>query len=274
MRYSNPQLPSSEYTANNSRELREMLRLLAIVILIIASVIFVIDRLVYFFAPHMPFSWESTLVEHIPFINKNIEQKHTDIKLLKKEKMLQQRVDIIALNMDLPKDIKITAHYLEGATVNAFATLGGHVFVYSGMLEKIRYQEELDALLAHEIAHVYKRHIAQQMSRAILISTILTTAKLNRSGFGRWLLGDGSNIGLLAYSRVAEQESDENACRISLKLHGHTQGVVKLMQQLNLVAKQQGYEWAKSHPDTNSRILFAQQYKVGEQKLKPMNPLF
>ncbi|PTQ91036.1 M48 family metallopeptidase [Agitococcus lubricus] len=274
MRYSNPHLPASEYTANNKHELREMFKLLVIAILIIAGVVFLIDRLVYLFSPYIPFSWESTLVENIPLINKNIEQKHTDIKALKQEKMLQKRVDIIASNMNLPKDMKITAHYLEGATVNAFATLGGHVFVYHGMLEKIKYQEELDALLAHEIAHVYKRHITQQMSRAILISVILTTAKLNHSGFGRWLLGDGSNIGLLAYSRVAEQESDENACHISLKLHGHTQGVVKLMQQLNLVAQQQGYEWTKSHPDTKSRILFAQQYRLGEQKLKPMKLLF
>ncbi len=45
-----------------------------------------------------------------------------------------------------------------GPTVNAFALPGGHIFVYEGMLGTVVNDDELAAILGHEIAHVDLRH--------------------------------------------------------------------------------------------------------------------
>lgn len=55
-------------------------------------------------------------------------------------------------------------YYLSDAgCVNAFAMPGGHVFVGRGMLELLRTEDELAAVLGHEIAHVDERHAIERL---------------------------------------------------------------------------------------------------------------
>ncbi|MBH1971182.1 M48 family metallopeptidase [Moraxellaceae bacterium AER2_44_116] len=260
MNYSNPELPTSEPESVARGELGELIRLLCIVIVIIVVIVGFIDRLVYFLAPRTPFIWETYLAQTVnvaTFIAKeNTAPTHHAI-----ERELQQRANGIARLMLIPTDMPITVHYVDTGVVNAFATIGGHLFIYQGLLDKIQFEEELDAVLIHEITHVYKQHIAQQMSRSLLLIGTLSAMHMNNSGLGRWILGDSSQLGLMAYSRSAEKEADLMAMQISQKRYGHTQGMVSLMKTLDKETKNQPQlAWTQSHPDTISRILAAQQY--------------
>ncbi len=60
--------------------------------------------------------------------------------------------------------LPITIEVIPGKTVNAFAALGGHIYVYDGLLQQARSPEELAGVLAHEIAHVRSRHVMQGMA--------------------------------------------------------------------------------------------------------------
>ena len=51
-------------------------------------------------------------------------------------------------------------------TYNAFATPAGHIFINSGLLLAMEQEDELAGILAHEIAHVYCRHISQAIERS------------------------------------------------------------------------------------------------------------
>jgi predicted Zn-dependent protease len=55
---------------------------------------------------------------------------------------------------------------LDSDSVNAFATPGGHIFVTSGLLRKMRSEAELAGVLAHEIAHVLRKHHLAAMKKA------------------------------------------------------------------------------------------------------------
>lgn len=65
--------------------------------------------------------------------------------------------------------------------VNAFVAPGGKVVVYTGLLQIMRSEDELAAVLAHEAAHVLARHTAERLSQASVMSLLSVASN--------WLLG-------------------------------------------------------------------------------------
>jgi predicted Zn-dependent protease len=57
-------------------------------------------------------------------------------------------------------------YVVDSSALNAFAAPAGYVFMNRGLIEIMDDEGELAAILAHEIAHVQSRHIAQRMARA------------------------------------------------------------------------------------------------------------
>ncbi len=64
-------------------------------------------------------------------------------------------------------DADLTVLVLDDRTVNAFAVPGGYIFVTQGLVRQCRDESELAGVIAHEIAHVYRRHGLQEMSKRI-----------------------------------------------------------------------------------------------------------
>ncbi len=56
-------------------------------------------------------------------------------------------------------------HLVNSKTVNAFTTGGEHMYVYNALFQMCTNEDELAAVMAHEFAHVYCRHIQQGMNR-------------------------------------------------------------------------------------------------------------
>jgi predicted Zn-dependent protease len=63
----------------------------------------------------------------------------------------------LALNSDRP-DLPWTFAVIDTETLNAYALPGGSVIVSSGLLKRLSSESELAGVLAHEVAHVVKRH--------------------------------------------------------------------------------------------------------------------
>jgi len=63
----------------------------------------------------------------------------------------------IALHSDRP-DLPWTFSVIDTETINAFALPGGSIIVSSGLLKRLNSEAELAGVLAHEIAHVVKKH--------------------------------------------------------------------------------------------------------------------
>ena len=58
--------------------------------------------------------------------------------------------------------LPITIEMIPGKTVNAYATLGGHIYVFDGLLQQAQSAEELAGVLAHEIGHMAGGHLVRQ----------------------------------------------------------------------------------------------------------------
>eukprot|EP00733_Pompholyxophrys_punicea_P000153 Pompholyxophrys_punicea_v1_NODE_25_length_5265_cov_107.938388.p3 type:complete len:260 gc:universal NODE_25_length_5265_cov_107.938388:2133-2912(+) len=96
---------------------------------------------------------------------------------------------------------------------NAFVLPGNHVFVYTGLFRYVRDEDDLAAVLGHEIAHNLLRHPAERMSSAIwtnfLIPVIVLTF-LDPTGIVLQLIAPLRTIlSEFPHSRIQEMEADE-----------------------------------------------------------------
>lgn len=176
----------------------------------------------------------------------------------------QQRLETLVAallpSMNLPEGMQITVHYSNDETVNALATLGGHIVVFQGLLEQLPNDEALAAVLAHEIAHVKLRHPIVALGRGATVLTlgaVLTGASSSHAG--DWLIGSSINLQMLQYSRQQELQADQLAAEAMLATYGRITGLqqvftlfAELEADSQLAAMQ--VEALRSHPYSSERL--------------------
>jgi len=142
-------------------------------------------------------------------------------EILKNAKILDNK-EITKYYVELGEKIAKASHrpnldwkftIIDDPTLNAFATPGGYVYMYRGLLAHFNTEAELAGVLSHEIAHITARHAVRGMSTAQVTNVIIGIAasqvpgsSLSNSGFN--LLNQIINKG---YSRKYESEADEIA---------------------------------------------------------------
>ncbi len=248
MQYENPKIPEH---INTSREhpLKEFSTLL------IASIAFVIiaSLLLGFggswLAGKLPFSIENKIAGLYDIT------QHTDNKTHPKiAQYLQTLADKISKAQNLPPEMKITAHYMDDETVNAFATLGGNLFIYRGLLEKLPSENSLVTLLGHEIAHVKYRHPIKSLGRGVVVGIAMSAV----IGSDAQVLGDAGMLTILKFSRDMEKQSDEEAMSTLQSLYGHLNGGAKLFEIFHEMRAEmdskEPSEFFSTHPLDENRI--------------------
>lgn len=95
-------------------------------------------------------------------------------------------------------------------TINAFATPGGYIYVYKGLLKYLDNEATLAAILAHEVAHAENRHSTQRMTKAyglqVLLGVVLGSSPSTIESIAGNLF---SGLSLMYNSREDEYEADE-----------------------------------------------------------------
>ena len=155
----------------------------------------------------------------------------------------------LAQKSDRP-DIPYTFQVVDDDSVNAFATMGGYVYVNTGLIEKAENEAELASVIAHEIGHIVGRHSLEQMRERAIAQGVLTAAGLDRS--------QAVQIGVeLAVNRANSRQDELEADRFGLDNltdAGYApSGMVSFMQKL----LEQGSSvptFLSTHPATEERI--------------------
>lgn len=124
----------------------------------------------------------------------------------------------IALQSARPQ-LAWTFGVLDDAGYNAFAAPGGFVFVTRGLVERMRSESELAAVLAHEVSHVVQKHhlkALQTAAKAGLLGQLVSTqvAKNEHSGLQQQLLSLGREV----YARGLDQSDELEADRLGVVL--------------------------------------------------------
>ncbi len=93
----------------------------------------------------------------------------------------------------------------DDATLNAFATPGGHIYVFTGLIKKLDNEDQLAGVLGHEIAHADRRHTSKALERQYGISVLLS---IILGGNQNQLAEIGAGLATLKFGRDAENEAD------------------------------------------------------------------
>jgi metalloendopeptidase OMA1, mitochondrial len=138
---------------------------------------------------------------------------------------------------------------------NAFALPGGKVGVYAGLFKVARNDDQLAAVLAHEIAHAIARHGAERMSQGLL--TQLGAAALGAATSPAYaeLAAQAATLGIiLPYSRTQESEADEIGLMLMAKAGYDPREAVKLWQNFEALGGARPPEFLSTHPSAGTRI--------------------
>lgn len=94
--------------------------------------------------------------------------------------------------------------------LNAFATPGGYIYVYTGLIKYLDKEDDLAGVLGHEIAHADKRHSIRQLQKVYGVQILLSIALgQNPSQMEQIVGGLAGNLATLRFSRDHEEEADE-----------------------------------------------------------------
>lgn len=97
---------------------------------------------------------------------------------------------------------------LNDSTVNAFAIPGGSIYIYKGMLDFVGSDDELAAVLSHELAHAERRHSLKQLRQSTAFQLLLQKAVKSGRDRDTWGQVVGA-VTMLKFSRDDENEADE-----------------------------------------------------------------
>jgi Zn-dependent protease with chaperone function len=149
-------------------------------------------------------------------------------------------------------------HVVESPEVNAFALPGGFIYVFRGLLQLSPTDDALAFVLAHEIAHVTRRHAARQFEKNLLLAAAITGI-LSGTGAPRGVNGAASlaqEIASLSFTRSDEAEADEEGMALFTAAGYNPRAAVDAME----LVKRAGGDGRsvpallRSHPLPDSRI--------------------
>ena len=246
MEYSNPELPENINTSK-AHPLKEFFiltaGLIAAVFILISILILVIDN----FADKIPFE----LAKKLPIAGV-IKTQKTEALPPYLERVTQK----VVRSFNLDDAMKITVHYVNDDTVNAFATLGGHIVLYRGLIEKLATEDELAMVIGHEVAHIKYRHPILSASHGIVVGLVLSAISTSAGdSVVSDLMGSTGMASLRRFSREYEYQSDKDAIASLVKIYGHANGALGLFKVFeNEFGKDNSFEFFATHPLTKNRI--------------------
>ncbi len=173
---------------------------------------------------------------------------------------------------------------LESDEINAFATSGGHIFVTSGFIKLMENEDQLAAVLAHEISHVQLRHGLGAIQNSRTWDAIKSVSK---AGFVVYKEIDGGKGEETArtinaysdcidvytdtlvnsgYSQDAEYDADNHALILLHSTGYNAKEMISMLELINTPSRNTKSGFGKTHPEASDRI------KECRTTLKKMNP--
>lgn len=157
--------------------------------------------------------------------------------------------------------------------VNAYCMPGGKIMVYSGLIEKISAtDDELAAVIGHEIAHALREHGRERMSQAYVqqfgLQALAAFATGTAGGVAVQAAGAGSQLFFaLPNGREQEREADRIGLELAARAGFNPDAAVTLWQKMSAQSKSAPPEFFSTHPANESRIA---ELKALAPKVRPL----
>lgn len=151
---------------------------------------------------------------------------------------------------------------------NAFAAPSGLIFFHSGLIGTMNSEDELVSVMAHEIGHIYKRHLASRVETGMYSGIASLGLAVAAIAFGgatapvllTGALAAGQSVNL-HFSRQNEEEADLLAYGWMKKLGRNPEGQVKMLESMRRISRYRSEkppQYLLTHPDPEARLNYIQ----------------
>ncbi len=165
-------------------------------------------------------------------------------------------------------DLKYHFAVIDDEEVNALALPGGYVFVSSGLVEAADSDDEIAAVVAHEIGHVAAKHSMKQLQGEYLFTFLTALTMIGNSDRN---VQSGSNFTyislMMQYSREYEKEADKLSVRYLKRAGYDPNAALAMLDKLEAIDEKRPsrvYTYFKSHPPHDMRQALIRKEISGE----------
>ncbi len=146
--------------------------------------------------------------------------------------------------------------------LNAWCMPGGKMAVYSGLMEKLRLtDDELAAVMGHEIAHALREHGREKVGQAAGVDIAATLGGLIGAYYGvdaslgKGLVGAAGELAFMRpNSRGMEQEADRIGVELAARAGFDPYAAISLWEKMARVSGGSTPQWLSTHPSHESRL--------------------
>ena len=194
------------------------------------------------------------------------------------ESRLTERVASICVRAET-KQCRFRFHYVDDDDVNAFTDEAGHIYLHRGLLDYLETDEEIAAVMAHEMSHQIAGHVDESMQSillgalvgGLLMGGIAAAGGASEDGIDAMAgLGveHGGRIGMIAFSKEQEREADLLAAYVLGRAGIDLQRAGKTFEVLAKLDDKAVASWKDTHPAGAERIV-AWRKAVAEVEASP-----
>ncbi len=160
------------------------------------------------------------------------------------------------------RDIQYHFAIIDTNLVNAFATPGGYIYLYTGLLKSMDNEAELAAVMAHEISHVVARHGVKRLQAAMGVALLQQLVLGNSSDALNASVGMAVGLSFAGYSRENEREADSYGIAYMTRTGYDPHGAITMFEKLAQMSNGSPdffESLTMSHPGTQERIANAKE---------------
>lgn len=141
---------------------------------------------------------------------------------------------------------------IDADVLNAFATPGGFIYVYTGLIKYLDNADDLAGVMGHEIAHASERHSSNQLKKnlGLQLLTQIVLGEASSSQLAQLATGFFS----LKFSRDDEADSDEHSVIYLSDTDYACNGAATFFEKLTADGQSGGPEFLSTHPSPTNRI--------------------
>jgi predicted Zn-dependent protease len=155
------------------------------------------------------------------------------------------------------KDWQWEVNLIGSKQVNAWCMPGGKIAFYSGILDTLKLtDDEVAAVMGHEIAHALREHARERMGKSVAtnVGASLLGQLLGVGELGNAVIGGGAQLLSLQFSRSDETEADLVGLELAARAGFDPRAGITLWQKMAAQNKGAPPQWLSTHPAGKNRI--------------------
>ena len=267
-----PSLPEQNDNVSHDQPVREFVLLLSGIIFFLLIAFWTlglfVDLAVNYISPDM---------EALIFSPIDVSASELDNESDLKQKKLQQMVDELRKCIHISYPLKV--YLAETDNANAMALPGGRIIVLSGLLDKVKSENGLSFVLAHELAHFKNRDHLRGIGRGIVFTALAAFMTGAGSDFTQ-LFTPTVYFSEAQYSQKRESMADQQALQTLNCYYGHVGGATEFFEEMKPGEKERAIKighYFESHPEAIERIenlhRLARELGLVDEKVLKMPPV-